>query len=218
MEAHKIVDFAIQLAVILFAISFHESAHAWTALKFGDTTAKDLGRISLNPLRHIDLFGSIILPLLLYFSSGLIFGYAKPTPVDLRNTANPRRADLAVSAAGPLSNFILCVPGILVLWVLRRLDAGTGVSQGILEPLWAIAGAFVMVNFSLGVFNLIPIPPLDGSHVVASLVGPPAARFFQTLAPFGFLLLIVLSYMGLLKVVLGPVFAAFSGFLQRVLA
>ncbi len=211
---HKVVDFAIQLAVILFAISFHESAHAWTALKHGDTTARDLGRISLNPLRHIDLFGSILLPILLYFTSGLIFGYAKPTPVDLRNTKNPRRADMAVSAAGPLSNFILCVPGILVLVLLRRLQAV--IAPEILEPLWAVAAAFVMVNFSLGIFNLIPIPPLDGSHVVASIVGEPAQRFFQTIAPFGFMLLILLSYMGALRVVMGPIFQAFGMFLQRV--
>jgi Zn-dependent protease len=218
LEPQKIVDFAIQLAVILFAISFHESAHAWVALKHGDTTARDLGRISLNPIRHIDLFGSIILPLLLYFTSGMIFGYAKPTPVNLRNTRNPRRADMAVSAAGPFSNFLLCAVGVVVLYLLRRLTAGPAVSEGIVEPLWAISAAFVMVNFSLGVFNLIPIPPLDGSHVVASLAGAPAERFFQTIAPFGFLLLILLSSMGVLRVVMGPIFAAFTRFLQMVLA
>ena len=101
--AFKIVDFGIQLAVILFAISFHESAHAYSALKFGDTTARDLGRISLNPIRHLDPFGSVLLPLFMYIvSSGrMIFGAAKPTPVDLRNTRNPRLANLGVSAAGP---------------------------------------------------------------------------------------------------------------------
>ena len=103
----KIVDFAIQLAIVLFAISFHESAHAWSALQFGDTTARDLGRISLNPMRHIDPIGSILVPIILYVFSGLIFGSAKPTPVDLRNTRNPRLANLVVSAAGPLSNFLL---------------------------------------------------------------------------------------------------------------
>src|SRR5262249_7446216 len=94
---HKVVDFAIQLAVVLFVISFHESAHAYAALKFGDTTARDLGRISLNPIRHIDPVGSILVPLMLYLFSGLIFGAAKPTPVDLRNTRDPRLANLVVS-------------------------------------------------------------------------------------------------------------------------
>jgi Zn-dependent protease len=171
----------------------------------GDTSAA--GRL-------IETGDRVLLPILLYFTSGLIFAYAKPTPVDLRNTKNPRRADMAVSAAGPLSNFLLCVPGILGLVLLRRLQPA--LPPGILEPLWAVAAAFVMVNFSLGIFNLIPIPPLDGSHVVASIVGEPAQRFFQTIAPFGFMLLILLSYMGALRVVLGPVFQAFGLFLQRV--
>ena len=102
----------IQLAVILFSISFHESAHAYAALRFGDTTARDLGRISLNPLRHIDPIGSVLVPLLLYFLSGFIFGSAKPTPVDLRNTRDPRMANLVVSAAGPFSNFLLAFLGV----------------------------------------------------------------------------------------------------------
>lgn len=212
---HKVVDFVIQLAVILFAISFHESAHAWMAFRWGDSTAKDLGRISLNPIQHIDPFGSILLPMLLYFTSGLLFGYAKPTPVDLRNTRDPRRADMAISAAGPLSNFLLCVVGVVVLVLLRRFY--TGGSTSVVEPLWAVASAFVMVNFSLGVFNLIPIPPLDGSHVAAALLGPRVAQFYRTIAPFGFLLLIFLSYIGILGAVMRPVFNAFGSLLQRIL-
>jgi Zn-dependent protease len=214
----KIVDFAIRLAVILFAISFHESAHAWAALRFGDTTARDLGRISMNPLRHIDPFGSIILPLLLYFTSGLIFGYAKPTPVDLRNVKDPRLANLVVSAAGPLSNFLLCIPGIVALYVIRRIPMDPATGAGVGEPLGAVAGAFVIVNFSLGLFNLIPIPPLDGSGVVASIFGPPAQRLFQAIAPFGFFILIGLSYSGLLGAFLNPIFRVFLSFLQWVLA
>src|SRR5436309_6503829 len=117
--AFKIVDFGIQLAVILFAISFHESAHAWSALQFGDTTARDAGRISLNPIRHLDPFGSVLLPIITYVFAGMIFGAAKPTPVDLRNTRNPRLASLVVSAAGPLSNFLLAAVGILLLRFIR---------------------------------------------------------------------------------------------------
>jgi Zn-dependent protease len=216
--ANKVVDFAIQLAVILFAISFHESAHAWSALKFGDTTARDQGRISLNPIRHIDPFGSILLPMLLYFTSGLIFGYAKPTPVDLRNTPNPRVANLWVSAAGPLSNLLLCTIGILPLVLLRHTAGGETASESVVAPLWAIAGAFVMVNFSLGIFNLIPIPPLDGSWVVSSVFGDPVELFFRRIAPFGFFLLILLSYLGILGAIMGPPFRAFQALLQRILA
>lgn len=203
MEPHKIVDFAIQLAVILFAISFHESAHAWTALKFGDTTARDLGRISLNPIRHIDPIGSILVPILLYVFSGMIFGAAKPTPVDLRRTKNPRMANLAVSAAGPLSNLLLATIGIVILKIIQASDRSAIVNlyyaisenrfaPGALAPITYILFIFVMVNVSLAVFNLLPIPPLDGSGVVVSLVGAPAVRLYAALAPFGFLILILL--------------------------
>lgn len=202
---HKVIDFAIQLAVILFSISFHESAHAWSALQFGDTTARDLGRISLNPIRHIDPVGSILVPLLLYIFAGMIFGAAKPTPVDLRNTRNPRLANLVVSAAGPLSNFLLGGIGLAVFVVIRRtapgamndlLEAlqpqGARFAAGALAPITYILFFFVLVNFMLGVFNLIPIPPLDGSGVLLSLGGAPVARLFQVIRPFGFLILILL--------------------------
>ena len=167
---HKIVDFAIQLAVILFAISFHESAHAFAALQFGDTTARDLGRISLNPMRHIDPIGSIVVPLVLYFFAGFIFGSAKPTPVDLRNTKDPRLANLVVSAAGPLSNFLLAGLGLLVFAVIQRADRQAMIdlysalkfgqfSGGALAPITYLLFFFVLVNVMLGVFNLLPIPP-----------------------------------------------------------
>jgi Zn-dependent protease len=201
--SHKVVDFAIQLAVILFAISFHESAHAWSALQFGDTTARDQGRISLNPLRHIDPFGSIILPLILYIFSGLIFGAAKPTPVNLHNTRNPRLANLVVSAAGPTSNLLLAGVGIALL-ILIRLQApqamvdlvstlnGGAFTPGALAPITYLLFFFALVNVSLAVFNLIPIPPLDGSGILLSLAGPGLQRVYAAIAPFGFVILILL--------------------------
>lgn len=212
----KIVDFAIQLAIILFAISFHESAHALAALKLGDTTARDLGRISLNPLRHIDPVGSVLVPIVLYFLSGFIFGAAKPTPVDLRRTKNPRLANLIVSAAGPLSNFLLAGVGILILALIRGqrpaampelLEAlqGHRFAAGALAPITYVLFWFVMVNVLLAIFNLIPIPPLDGSGVVVSLGGAPVARLYATIAPFGFLILIVLLWTGALSGLFRPV-------------
>lgn len=213
---HKVVDFAIQLAVILFAISFHESAHAWSALKFGDTTARDLGRISLNPIRHIDPFGSILLPLILYIFSGMIFGAAKPTPVNLRNTRNPRLANLVVSAAGPLSNLLLASIGIVVFIVIRRqapgamedlVDAlqGNRFAPGALAPVTYLLYFFTLVNVSLAVFNLLPIPPLDGSGVVRSLGGPGVERAYAAIAPFGFVILILLISTPVLGRIFGPV-------------
>lgn len=211
----KVVDFAIQLAVILFAISFHESAHAWSALQFGDTTARDRGRISLNPIRHIDPFGSIVLPLVLYIFSGFIFGAAKPTPVDLRNTKNPRVASLVVSAAGPLSNFLLAGVGIALLRVIRVISPesigdllqalqGRQFAAGTLAPVTYVLFQFALVNVALAVFNLIPIPPLDGSGVAAAMLGPPAQRAFAVLAPFGFLALILLMTTPLLGWIFTP--------------
>jgi Zn-dependent protease len=200
---HKVVDFAIQLAVILFAISFHESAHAWSALQFGDTTARDLGRISLNPIRHIDPVGSILVPIMLYVFSGLIFGAAKPTPVDLRNTKDPRVANFVVSAAGPLSNFLLAAIGLVLFALIRHQspDAMRDLylatregrfAAGALAPISYLLYFFVMVNVMLGVFNLLPIPPLDGSGVVLSIGGPAVERVFNTIRPFGFLILVLL--------------------------
>jgi Zn-dependent protease len=200
---HKVVDFLIQLAVILFAISFHESAHAWSALQFGDTTARDLGRISLNPIRHIDPVGSILVPLLLYIFSGLIFGAAKPTPVNLRNTKNPRLANLVVSAAGPVSNFLLAGVAIALFAIIRNVDPramsdllealqGNRFAAGAMAPVTYVLFFFTMVNVMLGVFNLLPIPPLDGSGVLLSIGGSAVARAFIAIRPFGFLILILL--------------------------
>jgi Zn-dependent protease len=216
--AFKVVDFAIQLAVILFAISFHESAHAWTAWKFGDTTAKDLGRISLNPVRHLDPFGSVLLPALMYILSAgrMIFGAAKPTPVNLRNTANPRLANLAVSAAGPASNFLLALLSLAILLAIKQsapkaiVDLALAIqgdrfAAGALAPVTYVLFQFTVVNVLLGVFNLIPIPPLDGSGVVISVFGGSVARAYATIAPFGFLILILLLWSGFLSRVLGPV-------------
>jgi Zn-dependent protease len=221
--AHKVVDFAIQLAVILFSISFHESAHAWTALQFGDTTARDQGRISLNPLRHIDPFGSILVPLILYIFSGLIFGAAKPTPVDLRNTRNPRLANLAVSAAGPLSNFLLAGIGILLLRLIGALDPQalrdlyvaitTGqFAAGAMAPITYLLFYFALVNTMLAVFNLIPIPPLDGSGVAVSIV-PDLKGVYSVMAPFGFLILILL----ISTPVLGRLFTPFQTLVLRLI-
>lgn len=200
--AHKAVDFAIQLAAILFSISFHESAHAWSALQFGDTTARDQGRISLNPLRHIDPVGSILVPLILYIFSGLIFGAAKPTPVDLRNTRNPRLANLVVSAAGPVSNFLLAAVGIVLLRVIGAAVPGSlndlqvtlvtkEFTGGAIAPIVYLLFFFALVNTMLGVFNLIPVPPLDGSGVALSLA-PSLRGLYVTIAPFGLLILIFL--------------------------
>jgi len=217
-SSFNFADFATQLAVILFAISFHESAHAWMALQFGDTTARDLGRISLNPIRHIDLFGSVILPIMLYLFSGLLFGYAKPTPVRLDRTRNPRLADLAVSAAGPLSNLLLATIGFAALFILSRIPLGQRFEETVRTPLLRINITFILVNVSLGIFNLIPLPPLDGSWVLAAAFGERVRIFFLQIGRFGFLILIALSYTGILGRLITPIMRLAVFLIQRVAA
>jgi Zn-dependent protease len=211
----RVVDVAAQLAVIFFAISFHESAHAWTALKFGDPTARDLGRISLNPLRHIDPFGTVLLPILCILLHAPIFGYAKPTPVDLRNTRNPRLANFWVSLAGPASNFLAGAAALLVLLGIRRFSPQTilglihgQLPAGILAPIAYILLQLVLINLILGVFNLIPIPPMDGSGVLFSLLGRRGLAlemFFHRNALLMFILIILLLNFGFFGLILRPV-------------
>ncbi len=199
MSPEKVVEIVIQVAVLLFAVSFHESAHGWTALRCGDTTARDLGRITMNPLKHIDPIGSLLFPLLLAFSGLPVFGWARPVPVSLRGVPNPRRANLLISSAGPLSNLLLA---LLALIVLRGLAAaGIGPGSGLFE----VAVAALLVNVSLGVFNLIPIPPLDGFGVVESLS---PARFYPALywlRRYGFIILFAAMFTGVLRFIMTPV-------------
>lgn len=189
--AQKIVDFAIQLSVILFAISFHESAHAYAALRFGDTTARDLGRISLNPIRHIDPFGTVILPLLLAVShAGAIFGWAKPVPVDYQRLRNPRRDMVLVALAGPGMNLLLALVGTAIL---AGTIAISGESRnGAAAIIAANALNFVLINIFLAVFNLLPVPPFDGGHVVEGLLPPSLALPFRKIGRFSLLVFVIL--------------------------
>ena len=220
MDHDRLVQIAIQYPVLLFALSFHESAHAWSALRFGDTTARDLGRISLNPLRHIDPIGTVFLPLMGMLGGGaFMIGWAKPTPVNLSRTSNPRKANLLVSAAGPLSNLLLCAVGFLALIALRHVPGAEGGTVEVLAPLFQIMLAFTLVNFGLGIFNLLPIPPLDGSHVLASLVGGKTAEILERSNPLlGFGILILLLYTGVLRALMQPLWVPFQALLFRVLS
>ncbi|HQR45898.1 MAG TPA: site-2 protease family protein [Thermoanaerobaculia bacterium] len=199
MSPEKVVDIVVQIAVLLFAVSFHESAHGWMALRCGDTTARDLGRITLNPLKHLDPVGSLLFPVLLAFSGLPVFGWARPVPVSLRGVPNPRRANLLISAIGPVANLSLAVVAALVLKGLVTTGAQRG--NGLVE----IAVAALFVNVSLGVFNLIPIPPLDGFGVVESVC---PARFYPAiywLRRYGFVILFVAMFTGALRMIMIPV-------------
>ena len=205
ISPEKVLEIVIQVAALLFAVSVHESAHGWVALRCGDTTARDLGRISLNPVRHLDPFGSLLVPALLAFSGAPVFGWAKPVPVSLRGVRNPRRANLLVSAAGPASNFAVAIIGAVVFFVLRALAPGDAELRGsILYPLLLVAFYSVLVNVSLGLFNLVPIPPLDGFGVVESFAPRSWIRGVMWVRKYGFILLVVAIFTGGLSAVLRP--------------
>jgi Zn-dependent protease len=179
---------ALMAAVLLFSVIIHEIAHGYVAFRNGDPTARMLGRITLNPIPHIDPIGTILLPLLLLISgAGILFGWARPVPVNPRNYRNYRMGELTVSAAGPLSNLALAVFFSLLL----RLPLG---NVGLLM----LAGFGVQINILLALFNLIPIPPLDGSHILSLFLPPNLARLYAYLEPVGFILILVLFYTGIM--------------------
>lgn len=198
----------VQAFVIFFAITVHEAAHAWTANKLGDPTAAALGRASLNPLVHIDLFGTIIFPLLLILLKQPVFGWAKPVPYDPRNLRHPRKGGLWISFAGPIANIATAAAAVLVYQLLKAVGANVPVASMWSKPLGGVVVILfvtALINVSLAVFNLIPIPPLDGSGILAGLLPPRAAAQYERLRPYGFLLLIVLMYTNLLGAVFAPV-------------
>jgi Zn-dependent protease len=175
-----------QIIVFLFALCVHESAHAWVAWRLGDPTARMLGRATLNPVRHIDPVGTILIPVLCYLSgAGFFFGWAKPVPVDLRNFRNPVRDDVLVSIAGPASNFLLAIVSIIAL----RLLAMTGGTLAVAEPLALLLWFSMLCNVGLGIFNLIPVPPLDGSHVLRHLLPAGARGIYDRVGMIGLVVL-----------------------------
>ena len=199
------------LLVLLFSLTVHESAHAWTANRLGDPTARRLGRISLNPVVHIDPIGTILLPLVAFMAGGLIFGWAKPVPVNPRNLANPRRDFLMIAAAGPASNVLLATAASLLM---RVGPAGAAASGGVASVLFDVGFMVIQLNLLLAVFNMIPIPPLDGGNVLAGLLpGPLADGYDRVVRPYGFMILLVLMMTGTLYDLIIPPFGVLSGLL-----
>jgi Zn-dependent protease len=199
------VDIFFQVIVFMFAISVHESAHAWMADRCGDPTAKMLGRITLNPIKHIDFFGTILLPAITIFSGFGILGWAKPTPVTVENFRDPVKGDILTTIAGPISNFLLVMislTGLAIIYlatplkhmaVLQILGGGEVDNTSILLPIaWFLFRA-LSINVLLGIFNLIPIPPLDGSHIIRHMLPEPALRIYDSVGMFGILILFLVG-------------------------
>jgi len=201
----------IHLAVLLFSLSLHESAHAWVAYKLGDPTGKLLGRVTLNPIPHIDPIGTLLFPAIGLLSGFALFGWAKPVPVNTRALRNPQRDHVLVSAAGPASNLIAAVGFLIGLkFLFIFFPSQLEMSHPVLNPLALVFSAGITLNVILMVFNLIPIPPLDGSWILSGLSPVSISRFYDALRPYGFLLLVVLLWSGLVEQIIGPVLALFQ--------
>lgn len=187
----------------IFAITLHEVAHGWVARAFGDRTAEMLGRLSLNPLRHVDPLGTVIVPLLTAWFGGLVFGWAKPVPVNARSLRHPRPAMVAVAAAGPGANLLMAFGWALALHVAGAL---TGFAPAGAEFLLQAARFGILFNIFLGLFNLLPIPPLDGGRILRGLVPERLGRTLDALEPWGLIIVLALLMFGVLDGVLGPAF------------
>ena len=201
------------LPVLIFSIVVHEVAHAWVALKEGDDTAQSLGRITLNPLSHLDPIGSFLVPVVLFFMpGGIIFGWAKPVPIDPRKFRDFRGGDIRVSLAGIVSNLILAVVFTLMTVVFIKLQGAFPLGESTFGFLIRTARFGVLINLILAIFNLVPIPPLDGSHVAYHFLPRAWRAAYQRAGRYGILVIIGLAYFypPFFTIVLWPVFALFG--------
>jgi Zn-dependent protease len=216
MNILAIVSFiVVYLLPLILGITVHEMAHGWLAKKYGDNTAYSLGRLTLNPIKHIDLFGTIILPaillgLLLKTGTGFIFGWAKPIPVDSRYFKNPLRDMTIVALAGPVANLLMAVGWALIIRLGATIDTGAEPNS---HPLIAMGFSGISSNLSLVLVNLLPIPPLDGSRILTGMLPRNWAWQYHRLEPYGFYILIALIYFNVMNVLFDyPKFIAEKGF------
>jgi len=194
-----------QALIVLISISVHEASHAYAAYKMGDPTAMHLGRVTLNPLKHIDLWGTIIIPLILILSRvGFVVGWAKPVPINPNNFEDRKKGEIIVSLAGPLSNLLLATAVGLLMRFLFHAQVGNNILFNLLFLIFAI-------NLLLAFFNLIPIPPLDGSHVLENMLSYKAREVYRRIAPFSFIIILILIN------VISPLFFLILRFFTKII-
>ena len=225
MSQHAVL-IVFQIVVLLFAISLHEAAHGWMASRLGDQTARMLGRVTLNPLRHIDPFGTVLVPLLCVFAGFPLIGWAKPTPVTTRNFKNIKRDDILTTLAGPASNLLTAIVAFLFLLVLRLAQPAVAVGaiisaqrgavppqlmnlSPVLFPIAMLLYYAVLLNLVLMAFNLIPLPPLDGSHVLRNFLPYNWLRAYDSIGMIG-LILVFLFGGHFIAIIVSPILTAFN--------
>ena len=215
MEMNVIQKIAIYALPIIFAITVHEAAHGYAAKYFGDFTAQRLGRITLNPLKHIDPLGTILLPAITLIVGGVLFGWAKPVPVNFGNLRNPKKDMFWVAAAGPASNLVMAILwGVLLGFVKRGIEAGEFGNTAYLFIDMAFVG--ISINIVLMVLNLLPLPPLDGGRIAVSVLPNNLAFQLSKLERYGFIILIALMFMGILNKILAPFIDFFQQIILRI--
>jgi len=210
MELTYIQKISIYALPVIFAITVHEAAHGFAARYFGDSTAERAGRITLNPLKHIDPIGTILLPALTLLVGGILFGWAKPVPVDFSRLRHPKRDMLWVAAAGPASNFVMAL-----FWA-SMIKLAVTVPSVYSEPLSLMGQAGVMINVVLMVLNLLPLPPLDGGRIAVSLLPNRLAYKYAQIERYGFIILLVLLATGILATVMEPFINALISLIEFI--
>lgn len=212
MEIEGIIrGISIWALPVVLAVVLHEVAHGWMADRLGDDTARWMGRLTLNPVKHIDPIGTVLIPLaLLIMNSPFLFGYAKPVPINFRKLRNPKRDMIWVAMAGPVTNILLALASTVLLWVAIHLPPSMGWVAG---PLSMMCQASIIINMVLCIFNLMPLPPLDGGRVAVGLLPGPAAYQLSRLEPYGFMIIVLLLVAGILQKVIGPLVMGSVGFL-----
>ena len=211
-----LTEVLIQMVVLIASLSVHEAAHAWAAHRLGDPTAERLGRLSLNPAVHVDPIGTLLFPLIAMLTRLPLIGWAKPVPVDPRFLKHPKRDFAIIAAAGPASNIVMAVIGAVAFAAIRFAGPGDIAGRAFVTPLFELVLNFIQINVLLAVFNMIPVPPLDGGNVLLGVLPHAGAKVVEQLRPYGFLILYALMLTGALSYLVGPIAIAVVRLLLRL--